>query len=557
MRIIRLLILFFFLIPLSANAEIIFYEDCEDAPTSDRWYPVTGEKQGVGGTFSVSSTVARSGTNSWKYVLNSTTTNDAARVEHTLAGVYFFHFNTEYWIGWSFYIPTNNDLDGGVIGQWHDRPDCCSGGIGGSANCPPGEYLEVKNALISFNALNPINLHQRGESDACSNREPYDYNYSDTISAINVGSWNDVVYHIKFRPVDDGGAITQIWINGVQVWNSTRINCTNDDLSPYFKWGKYRSYKILPYQTTVYYDEFRVGDANSSYAEVMPRGPTPDPDTTDPELTYVSPNGTFAAGSTPQTLTVSSNENATVKYSSNAAHTWADMTEMSSTGGLTHTQSVAASDGTTYTYYFIGQDAATNESDKISGTFNIESGSGGDETNLLNSNICTVSETLADLHELSGLFDGVTSSPTGEGSSGAGDIDQMTITCTLPQDYALTDAKTYGDNVGTWASTVWSMDYKVDSGDAWSDVFTDQACASNAWFSQDVSAVTQARYVRFILTGNTVDSATQFWELQLLGTVYDGGDPPPTPASGLRITSSRSSGGVDAEKSTGGVNVGQ
>ena len=94
-------------------------------------------------------------------------------------------------------------------------------------------------------------------------------------------------------------------------------------------------------------------------------------DETAPTLSNLLPSGSIPFA-TPQTLSVTTNENATCRYSSNVAHAWADMAAMAATGlTTTHTQGVTVEASTAYTYYVICQDASSNESDKGTITFSM------------------------------------------------------------------------------------------------------------------------------------------------------------------------------------------
>src|SRR3990172_1067086 len=84
------------------------------------------------------------------------------------------------------------------------------------------------------------------------------------------GAWNDVVVHVRFNY--DKPGITEVWLNGAKFVNSTpkvnpHANAHNDPLAPAFKLGFYASSTKAH---TVYYDDIRVGDADSSYDEVAP-----------------------------------------------------------------------------------------------------------------------------------------------------------------------------------------------------------------------------------------------------------------------------------------------
>ena len=104
----------------------------------------------------------------------------------------------------------------------------------------------------------------------------------------------------------------------------------------------------------------------------------------------------------------------------------------------------------------------------------------------------------------------------------------MTITFDLGLIYSLSTARIFGNYIGTWISETWTLKYKTNSGDSWATAFENQDCSDTAWFQEDVSAATQARYIQIIINGNTTTHETQAEELELFGTVYSGGEGSPS-----------------------------
>jgi hypothetical protein len=91
-------------------------------------------------------------------------------------------------------------------------------------------------------------------------------------------------------------------------------------------------------------------------------------DTTAPTLSSLTPSGNVDYATTKQ-LSVTTNENATCRYHASST-TWADMTEMSSTGGTTHTQTVNVSVGAN-SFKVKCQDSIPNESDAGTWSFTV------------------------------------------------------------------------------------------------------------------------------------------------------------------------------------------
>jgi chitodextrinase len=93
-------------------------------------------------------------------------------------------------------------------------------------------------------------------------------------------------------------------------------------------------------------------------------------DTTPPSVTITAPSTNLAAGTTQTTLAVTTNENATCAYSTNAGAAFASMTTFTSTGGTSHSTTLSPlSNGTTYTYYVKCKDTSGNISGNASVTF--------------------------------------------------------------------------------------------------------------------------------------------------------------------------------------------
>jgi len=67
--------------------------------------------------------------------------------------------------------------------------------------------------------------------------------------------------------------LVEVWQNNKLVATRKGPNCYNDRRGTYFKWGIYhtKNHRVL------YNDEFRMGDEQSTYGDVIPEGPrTPD-----------------------------------------------------------------------------------------------------------------------------------------------------------------------------------------------------------------------------------------------------------------------------------------
>ena len=113
-------------------------------------------------------------------------------------------------------------------------------------------------------------------------------------------------------------------------------------------------------------DEVRVYGRALSQAEIAADMNTavapPAADTTPPVLSNGQPTGPLAPGTTQATLQVTSNENATCRYSTTAGTAYAAMTNtFTTTGGTAHATTVTGlTNGSSYAFYVRCQDTSTN-----------------------------------------------------------------------------------------------------------------------------------------------------------------------------------------------------
>lgn len=96
-----------------------------------------------------------------------------------------------------------------------------------------------------------------------------------------------------------------------------------------------------------------------------------------PIVSNTSPSGEQRAGTTVVTLSVTTNEHATCKYSTNSGTMFGSMIVFSTTGGTTHTTPVIVSDGSSYLYYLLCQDESANESNQTTVSFSVAAQAGG------------------------------------------------------------------------------------------------------------------------------------------------------------------------------------
>lgn len=95
-------------------------------------------------------------------------------------------------------------------------------------------------------------------------------------------------------------------------------------------------------------------------------------DTTPPAISNAAPTGQLPAGTTQATLSVSTSESSTCRYSTTSGNAFSAMTPFTNTGALTHTTSLTGlTNGSSYHYYVKCQDAAGNTSGDTAVSFSV------------------------------------------------------------------------------------------------------------------------------------------------------------------------------------------
>lgn len=174
-----------------------------------------------------------------------------------------------YWYGWSLLLPTDFDLSQShsIVMQLATFPTPRTGKFPCGAN---GSYLEVgSDGRLVF-----VLQHQGDVEDSACER----FRILDDVRPLR-GRWIDFVMHARWTGDPDG--FMKFWVKSPDAADyEQRIDYTgrtfwNDEGDgPYFKMGIYTGnpgWKGPP-QRTVYTDEYRLGDATSSFAEVAPGG---------------------------------------------------------------------------------------------------------------------------------------------------------------------------------------------------------------------------------------------------------------------------------------------
>ena len=250
-----------------ASSAILFYEDFEDALNFAGDWGISGGH----GSQGLTTEQVRHGSKSYKFSLTRHNSGDY-REELVLRNKFTngssnFIYRNEYWIGFSIFLADGYSSPVGteyvVHHQYHsvpDKPSTC-GWTEGRRN--PILNISTKNgdwmSSTQWDSQLCTPLRKVGVKGVQSFYDPF-----------STGQWYDFVINIRWSY---GGAdgFLKIWKNGVLVTDRTGGNCFNDVKGPYLKIG---IYTVLDQDQTmtIYYDELKIGDKNSSYSEIAPEG---------------------------------------------------------------------------------------------------------------------------------------------------------------------------------------------------------------------------------------------------------------------------------------------
>jgi hypothetical protein len=217
----------------------------------------------------------KEGKHMMKAYLNRKTSPVNYRTEVSLKSPEAFEKGKEYWLGISVFVPKNWNMNygsksNGMVWQWHGRP----------FDSPDGSWRNIQPIVLWHTAdgwrVNNVNYPTRSP-----NKELGLGNMKDFLgmAPYKLGQWNDFVINVKFSgsisPNDTNGFV-KVWINGSKIVDVSGQNYFGEEpQGPYFKFGLYHAYWKSqstwtgPDDRVLYYDSLRVGDANSSYEEVL------------------------------------------------------------------------------------------------------------------------------------------------------------------------------------------------------------------------------------------------------------------------------------------------
>jgi len=191
------------------------------------------------------------------------------------------HVGDERWYGYSVNVDpvfkdSSGSPNGALVMQWHGNGDACD--TTRSPHLGIMVTVDMRWRIQNIHDPNPCTVQEHGGSTNVRN-DWYAGN-------VEKGKWVDWVVYAKWSYRSDG--VLKIWKDGKLVVERNGPNAYNDQPPEILKWGVYNSWwnAHAPASTDkliTYVDEIRIGDANSSYAEVAPPGsPPPTTDTTPP-----------------------------------------------------------------------------------------------------------------------------------------------------------------------------------------------------------------------------------------------------------------------------------
>ncbi|WP_281990841.1 heparin lyase I family protein [Aquimarina aggregata] len=177
----------------------------------------------------------------------------------------------EFFYAWSFLIPDTDEhpddiISDNIIAQWHEKNEIV---WENNRKVQPPFFLTFKNDKNRNQNDKKRNLHIMYGFRYSENGNQGDFKSFTLTDAIEKGSWQDVIMHIKWS-TDPSIAFMEMWINdskvidpntGEDIFYKANLYRDSESLSPqpnYFKLGQYRLGQTIA--QSIYIDEFRIGN---------------------------------------------------------------------------------------------------------------------------------------------------------------------------------------------------------------------------------------------------------------------------------------------------------
>lgn len=184
-----------------------------------------------------------------------------------------FAIGKEHWFSFAVYLPKSYLPDTGyqdLIWELHGRPDTKDGEL--SRNAPVAIRTKGDQWLISYIKDSRYITYKLGDA-----KKSYEESKSKLVGKFETGKWTVFVINtlMDYRP----NGYLKIWKDGTLVIDKTNGIGFNDAKGPFVKMGLYKaiwdtskSWSVPTNVSTriIYMDDFRVGDANATYASMLP-----------------------------------------------------------------------------------------------------------------------------------------------------------------------------------------------------------------------------------------------------------------------------------------------
>lgn len=245
-----------------ARENLIYEDDFERAVPEDRYR----DQQQWLAEYSVqsSTSVVRAGSRSVR-LEHRRTDNVSSGYRVEFQSDKLFQKPTEAWYGYSIYFEDWNAMSSGGehVMQWHPTIS------GGSASL----------AIYTNNNTFHVRLNPEGDSTAFTLKDG---------KKIEPNKWYDIVFHVKWHATE---GIVQVWIDGELYIDYTNKPTLTRGSTPYFKVGinRWGSSGAPSNNRILYIDEFRIGNAQATFADVAPGGTIPDPEPSTSTTTTTTP----------------------------------------------------------------------------------------------------------------------------------------------------------------------------------------------------------------------------------------------------------------------------
>jgi len=168
-------------------------------------------------------------------------------------------YGQTYWLGFSIYISSDWVIENNEWGSDY--------------------VMQLKSRSSERDAILSLRISQSNWKLVTSYENNNTYtNWTGPKSSMldNKGKWTDFVFKVK-PSLTRGNASLTVWENSVKVFSKTNMSIGYPgDEDMYFKFGLYKPTMRTKYTNitshTAYYDQIRIGNANSNLEEVSPRG---------------------------------------------------------------------------------------------------------------------------------------------------------------------------------------------------------------------------------------------------------------------------------------------